>query len=250
MKFFIFCVFYFIISFIICDLTDIDLGTYSPDLSILNFFNMHNSIIVDASELFVVFNSKDFKVDETLHFKIKVLDQEDTFLKEGVDYEFLKSFDDFSGSFNNSAPFETKKSREKNNNVKYITRYFNIKKKAENADGNYLVIAFYVKEGMVEISNTEKDESEIKFKTWVIIVIVVAVVVVIGVGILLYCIKRKRELRDNLRVKGINVKQTQNARLYHTKNSNYNNDIESDRNFQQSNQVNVVPFGFNNGKPY
>ena len=166
-------------------------------------------IKVDANDYMIAFNSKDFDDGEEMHFKIKAL--EGTFLWNGVNYQFISSTVGYSEPELEYAQFSLKTTYETTpSGLRYQTKYFNIvkdKKKFRGTDGSLLLIYFMIDYGDVEITNTEEDEG--KFETWKIVVIVVVIAVAIIIGIIIFCIRRKRQL---------NAKQMNNPAMYPSNN--------------------------------
>ena len=158
---------------------------------------------VETFDEYVIFEAKDFKEDEEMHFKI-------TTYKYGFEFDFIYYYyidDDFElDAYKNYAKpknFDSKVTYDwdDSHSHEYETRYFTIKKKSSEfhgAQGNYMVIEFYLDDhpsyhynNWAEVSNTEEDEG--KLETWVIVVIVVIVVAIIA-GIIIYCICRRIRL--------------------------------------------------------
>ena len=166
-------------------------------------------IKVDANDYMIAFNSKDFDVGEEMHFKIKAL--EGTFLWSGVNYQFISSTVGYSEPDLEYAQFSLKTTYETTpSGLRYQTKYFNIvkdKNKFRGTDGSLLLIYFMIDYGEVEITNTEEDEG--KFETWKIVVIVVVIAVAIIIGIIIFCIRRKRQL---------NAMQMNNPAMYPSNN--------------------------------
>ena len=166
-------------------------------------------IKVDANDYMIAFNSKDFDVGEEMHFKIKAL--EGTFLWSGVNYQFISSTVGYSEPDLEYAQFSLKTTYETTpSGLRYQTKYFNIvkdKTKFRGTDGSLLLIYFMIDYGEVEITNTEEDEG--KFETWKIVVIVVVIAVAIIIGIIIFCIRRKRQL---------NAMQMNNPAMYPSNN--------------------------------
>ena len=166
-------------------------------------------IKVDANDYMIAFNSKDFDVGEEMHFKIKAL--EGTFLWSGVNYQFISSTVGYSEPDLEYAQFSLKTTYETTpSGLRYQTKYFNIvkdKTKFRGTDGSLLLIYFMIDYGDVEITNTEEDEG--KFETWKIVVIVVVIAVAIIIGIIIFCIRRKRQL---------NAMQMNNPAMYPSNN--------------------------------
>ena len=166
-------------------------------------------IKVDANDYMIAFNSKDFDVGEEMHFKIKAL--EGTFLWSGINYQFISSTVGYSEPDLEYAQFSLKTTYETTpSGLRYQTKYFNIvkdKTKFRGTDGSLLLIYFMIDYGEVEITNTEEDEG--KFETWKIVVIVVVIAVAIIIGIIIFCIRRKRQL---------NAMQMNNPAMYPSNN--------------------------------
>jgi hypothetical protein len=166
-------------------------------------------IKVDANDYMIAFNSKDFDDGEEMHFKIKAL--EGTFLWNGVNYQFISSTVGYSEPELEYAQFSLKTTYETTpSGLRYQTKYFNIVKdkiKFRGTDGSLLLIYFMIDYGEVEITNTEEDEG--KFETWKIVVIVVVIAVAIIIGIIIFCIRRKRQL---------NAMQMNNPAMYPSNN--------------------------------
>ena len=151
---------------------------------------------------FVIFDSKDFKNDEEMHFKIQT--HKDNF----YNYDHSSSYIyDIQYYFSSNLDFITtgrlleidfKKTTYEDFNLE--TKYFTIKKKRNDysgSNGNYIYIEFpgllfYTYHNYATITNTEEDEG--KIETWVIVVIVVVIVAIIA-GIIIFCVCRRIRMR-------------------------------------------------------
>ena len=145
----------------------------------------------------VIFESKDFKDNEEMHFKIQ--SHEYNFNENyyyNVEYNYFSDADVNVNSI--SYPHhEYFKKTSYDGNLK--TKYFTIKKTGSEytpSNGNYLYIQFpnllvspYER---ATITNTKEDEG--KIETWVIIVIVVVIVAII-VGIIIFCVCRRIRMK-------------------------------------------------------
>lgn len=147
-----------------------------------------------TTEDFIIFEAKEFKDGEEMHFKIKTHD--DNYEFEYVEYQYLDNNFDLSNEGPFKAHFKANIHRETQEIHTYITRYFTIKKDKKqfgNSNGDYLTIMFLLKDGAsVEITNTKEDEG--KLETWVIIVIVVVIVIIVA-GFIIFCICRRIRAR-------------------------------------------------------
>ena len=149
----------------------------------------------------VIFESKDFKNDEEMHFKIQT--HKDNF----YNYDYSSGSYDIKYYFSSNLDFintgrlfeiDFKKTTYEDFNLE--TKYFTIKKKRNDysgSNGNYIYIEFPILlfnnyHNYATITNTEEDEG--KIETWVIVVIVVVIVAIIA-GIIIFCVCRRIRMR-------------------------------------------------------
>ena len=150
---------------------------------------------------YAIFESKDFKDDEEMHFKIQ--SHKDNFYEHyeysdyNVEYYYFNdaNVNVHTISFPHHEYF--KKTSYEDGNLE--TKYFTIKKRRSEyrpTNGNYLYIIFRnLQLSTFEtaiITNTEEDEG--KIETWVIVVIVVVIVAIIA-GIIIYCVCRRIRMK-------------------------------------------------------
>ena len=153
-----------------------------------------------SPDIFILFESKDFNNNEKINFRIKALNTPGNFYKEKVSYKYINSLDDFSESnMIDVSLSSTSHIQSSYGGVLKKVRYFSITKKEkefEDTNGDLLIIVFYIKEGVVEISNIDEiEESGNKLEGWAIGLIVASAAVIASVvGIILYLNLRKNKL--------------------------------------------------------
>jgi len=146
-----------------------------------------------------IFESKDFKDNEEMHFKIQT--HEDNFddydyhnpdYSDDIAYYFISGIGSLSYSSVHWIGFK-KTSPSEDNHLK--TKYFTIKKRRSDyrpSNGNYIYIEFpeltFGAYNHATITNTKEDEG--KLETWVIVVIVIACVAIIA-GLIIYFVCRR-----------------------------------------------------------
>ena len=148
---------------------------------------------------YVLFESKDFKNDEEMHFKLQAgIDYFDYYHNDYSIHDIKYYYTDSAGTKLTSGNYAYKKNQKIEDGYLENT-YFTIKKKSSEyrtTDGNYILIYFpnlYVDSHYEAIiSNTKEDEG--KIETWVIIVIVVVIVAII-VGIIIFCVCRRIRMK-------------------------------------------------------
>lgn len=168
-------------------------------------------------EDFIVFESKDFKDDEEMYFKIKARENNYLYSQNYVSYYYVNDFSHFDPpSVPYTADFTTTSRSDEGYYDDYgyyiydyyQTSYFTIKKqKSEysgtNGDGkgDYLVIEFPIEYGVwISVENTEEDEA--KYVIWVTIAVVLVVVIIIVIVIICCCIRGRKQ---NLALASTNV---------------------------------------------
>lgn len=184
---------------------DTEITSVQPFFPVYQLLQKYQTIRVSADDGLILFNSADFSNDEVMHFKIKALNIPGNFYEEKASYEYVISSEDFikseliNVSFSSKIDFETR-----DEGTRFRIRYFAITKKSNqfrNTNGNLLIIAFYVKEGVVEITNYEEEKGEKKLKSWEIALIVISVIIfiVIVIVIIIYAVRKykKRKKRRN-----------------------------------------------------
>jgi len=151
-----------------------------------------------------IFESKDFKNDEEMHFKIQT--HEDNFYNYDDPY-YNSYLYDIKYYFSSNLGFTTtgglleidfKKTTHEDSDLE--TKYFTIKKKRSDysgSNGNYIYIEFpqlilNTYHNYAIITNTKEDEG--KLETWVIVVIVVVIVAIIA-GIIIFCVCRRIRMK-------------------------------------------------------
>ena len=147
---------------------------------------------------FVVFESKDFKDDEEMYFKIKstkgnFLNIIDHFFLSDLRYYYTDSDGNKKGNDYYNAFFKKQETEDG-----YDINYFTITKRRSEyipSNGDYIKIEFGLLTLWAIITNTEEDEG--KMATWIIVVIVVVVVAIIA-GIVIFfvcrCIRKRKAL--------------------------------------------------------
>jgi hypothetical protein len=211
-------------------------------LSSTNFLPKYGSIKINSQ--YVIFESKDFKNDEEMYFKIETRIRNYK-TQNYVEYQYIANK---NGGFSSSAKTYTinfHDSIESKDSYyytygyadcdyydtyyytdyysyyyntysysycyyAYVTKYFNIKKKSsefEGTNGDYIIFELPVEDDYsITITNTKDDES----KTITIIIIVIVVLVVVGalIAIIVCCCRRIK------RNKAIAVNQAAQAAAY------------------------------------
>ena len=155
---------------------------------------------LEISSDIVIFESKDFKDNEDMHFKIKssfnnfgeIKNTDDHYWYD-IEYVYCDSNGNEKGIYLYYINFKKTDTEDG-----YHIKYFTIKKKRDEyrpSNGNYIKIRFNLYDNWAIITNTEKDEG--KMATWVVVVIVVIVVAIIG-GIIIFfvcrCIRRRKAM--------------------------------------------------------
>ena len=155
---------------------------------------------LEISSDIVIFESKDFKDNEDMHFKIKssfnnfgeIKNTADYYWYD-IEYVYCDSNGNEKGEYLYYINFKKTDTEDG-----YDIKYFTIKKKWDEyrpSNGNYIKIKFNLNDNWAIITNTEKDEG--KLATWVIVVIVVIVVAIIGGMIIFFvcrCIRRRKAM--------------------------------------------------------
>ena len=149
------------------------------------------------TDRYVLFESKGFKNDEEMHFKLQAgINDFDHFNNEihDIKYRYTDSNGISIASYYNAY--------RKNHDTQegYLQNsYFTIKKKSSefrSTNGDYMMIYFpnlyLTTDYNPIIVNTEEDEG--KVETWVIVVIVVVIVAIIA-GIIIYCVCRRIRMK-------------------------------------------------------
>ena len=153
--------------------------------------------IIITDNIFI-FESKDFKDDEEMHFKIQThednfyyYDYHNPYYSDDIAYYFISGIGSLSGSPVHWIGF--KKTTHEDNHLE--TKYFTIKKRRSDyrpSNGNYIYIQFpdltFGAYNHATITNTKEDEG--KLETWIIVVIVIVCVAIIA-GIIIYFVCRR-----------------------------------------------------------
>jgi len=172
----------------------------SNALALLTKYGSEN-ILTD----YVIFESKDFKDDEEMHFKIQTIRDNFNDLYDYAEYQYCADRNCISHSSSHYSYYK-KTSFESDNSYNYETKYFTIKKQKSqynNIGGNYMKIYFFFEHSYWGVvTNTKEDEG--KIETWVIIVIVVVVVAIIA-GIIIFCVCRR--IRNKRAMAAANARQ-------------------------------------------
>ena len=150
---------------------------------------------------YVLFESKDFKDDEEMHFKLKTYRDYFDWYYDSYDpnhnHDIIYYYSDSSGTAITSGDYAYRKNNDMEDGLE--NNYFTITKRRSEyrpTDGKYLLIYFpnLKVDSYYEafITNTEEDEG--KIETWVIVVIIVICVAIIA-GIIIYCICRRIRMK-------------------------------------------------------
>ena len=204
---------------------------------------------------YVIFNSKDFKNDEEMYFKITA----DFFYGDQIDYIYLddvRDFDENNTFYYHQRSEKTDNKTDADGNLMSQTKYYIITKRLSEIGtlkGDYLVIIFYC-EGDAEIENTKENEGKVSL----IVIIVVVVLVVIALIFVIYCCWKKRKaaqagnnatttINNNYKNNNVNNKgKGYNQQTQQQYNQNYNMNMNMNMN---SNNVNNE-YGYNSGQIY
>ena len=143
---------------------------------------------------YVVFESKEFKDDEEMHFKIKTYKNSLSVVNNYVRYYYVTDPDGDLNEHGNDYVYYKKTDYEDN----YEIKYFTIKKRKIDYigySGDYLVLWFQFDSSTYWgiVTNTEKDEG--KFPAWAIAIIVVVLVAIIAVSIICCICRRIRRAK-------------------------------------------------------
>ena len=247
---------------------DSEISSDQPVFPEYELLQKYQSIRVSSDDGFIQFNSRDFDIDEVMHFKMKALDSEGNFYEEKVSYEYISTVENYvKNDLENVSLISTIEYETKDDGTKLRIRYFDIIKKANefrNADGNLLLIGFYVKEGVVEISNFQEEKSENKLKDWEIVLIIISIIIffVLLIIIIILCViknnkenykigkkyKEKHnfdELKENTK-EVIIYKKNNNSRQ--NKNSKLNENKKQNQTYQRQNNIKRNGKNLNNRK--
>ena len=182
-------------------------------LSLLLITNvLSSSDYLDKYEIFqhidrqnIIFNSKDFKEDEEIYFRITGF-----FINEYIDFKF---FDDYENPPNpNSVRFERESPTKvearyyPNGAYQCDVRYYTIEKKKkylEGIKGDYISIITYMN-GFYDIENTKENFGYSKL---VITIISVGIVVILIIIVIVYCIKRRKMYNQGYPSSAYNAQQ-------------------------------------------
>ena len=151
---------------------------------------------------FIVFNSSDFTIPSTLHFKIST----SSIFERNINYEFYDIFDNININEKFKNPrfvvFPTLESSEIINQTNFSINYYNIEKDKNHViegKGDNLILNFLCG-GILKIENTVEDSSVTGLSTEQIIGIVFGVVgaIAIIIVIIYFCYKCKnKEKQEN-----------------------------------------------------
>ena len=193
---------------------------------IIFFLFLLSNVLSDNNELekyqkkifkdgYVIFNSKDFEMDEEMYFKITA----DYFIGDQIDYIYLddvRDFDENNTFYYHQGSVKTENKTDADGELMSQTKYYIIKKRKSEVGvlkGDYLVIIFFC-DSDAEVENTKENEG----KTSLIVIIVVVVIVVIVLLILLYyCWKRRKA-----------AQAANNPTTINNNNNNYNNNVNNE----------------------
>ena len=163
----------------------------------------------------IIFESKDFKEGEEMHFKI--IAYEISYMPINyIEYYYLNSNMD-NIEFDTSNCYKIYFSSTEyytEYNIYYTRKYFTVKKQksqyGSSTNGDYLIMSLPIYSGYpASVYNTEEDES--KLPGWAIAVIVIVIVAL--VAILIICcilkIRRKQKLRANSHAIAVATYETQ-----------------------------------------
>ena len=145
---------------------------------------------------FIVFNSSDFTIPSTLHFKIST----SSIFVSNISYEFYDIFNiNTTKKFQNPrfVLFPASESSEIINQTNFTVNYYNVEKDKNHViegDGNNLILNFLCA-GILKIENTEQDLSIPGLSTGEIIGIVLGVIggIAIIIVIIYFCYKYRNK---------------------------------------------------------
>ena len=205
--------------------------------------------LTGKSGTLVIFDSKDFKIDDEIYIVIT-----GRFRITSINYQFVDVIDNIHANHYdvldnvNSNKVET-------NNDGTETRYYTIKKsrnKLYGSNGNYLAI-FTDMIGTYNIENTKENKGN--SPTTIIVIIVVIVVVAVIIGLIIYCVRKRRrqalmnQPNQNIPVssRAVNVQNNYAPNSNGYNNPGYNNEQGYNNNVQGYNNN---PQGYNNVQGY
>ena len=148
------------------------------------------------TDIYVLFESKDFDDDEEMYFKLQAGINDFDYYNNP--HNIIYYYTDSTGTTSTSSYYAYRKSNDiEDGSIQ--NNYFTIKKKRSEyrpTNGNYMMIYFpnlrLDSRYRPIIFNTEEDEG--KLETWAIVLIVVICVAVIA-GIIIYCICRRIRMK-------------------------------------------------------
>ena len=189
---------------------------------------------------YVFFNSKDFKNDEEMYFKITA----DWFAVDQIDYIYLDDIRDFDTNNNFYYHQRSEKTENKTDANGYVmsqTKYYVITKKKSEIGiltGDYLLIMFYC-DGDAEIENTKENEGRVSI---IVIIVVVVIVVIALIIVIFYCWKKRKAAQAaNTGITDIN-----NNNYNYNNNINVNNQGQGNHDQPQSKQNFNMNMNMNN----
>ena len=151
------------------------------------FLNKFEKKTVSVTDLFIYFNSTDFKKGEKIYFKIS----SQTFKHPYLSFEFFDD-EDPKTNYNPGTQDKTYRTKEDDKAVGELY-YFTIKKEnkyLKNLEGKYLTIYFYCNGDDITIENYDKPSGKVPL--YIIIIFTIVVIVAVIVAVLFYCIKKKK----------------------------------------------------------
>ena len=167
-------------------------ATVSPDLILLEKYKKEENIEVN----YIAFESKKFKDDKKMHFKIKSWEENYHANNDTVIYFYVNDYDDYDSSqtVNHTISFENtiKWKEDVFTDDYYKTSYFTIKKqkseykgKNGNGNGDYLIMEFPIKSGKkITVENTRTNEG---LYFWIVIIVVASVILISTIVVLIVC---------------------------------------------------------------
>ena len=177
---------------------------------------------IDTYETCFIFESKDFKEDEQMNFKIK--SYKGIFNQNYITYYYIDNDLDINKYSSNKKTiyFESysyESSYEDGIHYEYEIKYFTIKKKIsefEGTQGHYMYIDFYLnfftlknKNNWAQVTNTKNDEGE--YHAWVIRVIVSIIAVVMIILIIYFICSKIKEKKALLNAEAAEAAEVNTA---------------------------------------
>ena len=170
-----------------------------------------------------------------MHFKIKALNNSGNFYEEKISYEYVNSPENYVKEDMRDSPFTSIIDYEmRDDGTRFKIRYFDIQKNKNqfrSTDGNVLLITFYIREGIFELTNLEEKKGDKGLKGLEISLIVISVIFfVIIIIIIIVCVIKKKNKRKRRKNKHRN---NYYYNEYYQNNGNENKISEYDQNQQE-----------------